>query len=161
MSPTLDETATTRDERVTVDHRAALAFGVLSRAIEFDGMPAPWGVCFIGDVADVQMLCNQIAGVDDWARRLGVTAELDNTIIHGGSGRMWRAYQVEGSLDGASVRVWSSVDVEPERIHLDLNRADELARCGYHLGDNGGDGWTTDPAKVTCSGCNGGTAWAA
>lgn len=38
-------------------------------------------------------------------------------------------------------------------VHLDLGQADELAKCGYHLGDNGGEDWTTDPAKVTCAGC--------
>lgn len=40
-------------------------------------------------------------------------------------------------------------------VHLDLGHADELAACGYYLGDNGGEDWTTDPAKVTCAGCSG------
>jgi hypothetical protein len=48
---------------------------------------------------------------------------------------------------------------DPGRIHLDLGGADELAACGYYLGRDGGEGWTTDPAKVTCPGCRTEPGW--
>lgn len=43
---------------------------------------------------------------------------------------------------------------EPEPlIHYDLDTIEERAACGYDLGVQGPDGWSTNPALVTCPQC--------
>lgn len=112
MHTTVDESTGVRDERVATDHLASLTFQALHRAIEFDGMPAPWGVTFNGSRVDVQLDTNRTADVDDWARRLGAEAVTEG-MAHGIAGHQWRAYRVKGLLDGVAVEVWCPADVAP------------------------------------------------
>lgn len=110
MSPTLDENATHDDPRVRRDHNAALLFGVLARAIQFDGLSAPHAVLLRTDASELQM--NTAAEVDDWAARLGAPAVLEPHIYH--SPRGWRMYEAAGALEGVGLKAWCSVDVNED-----------------------------------------------
>lgn len=124
MSPTLDENATSSDPRVQRDHRAALLFAALHRAIELDGLPAPLSVTpGVAPPANLQLA--SVADVDDWSVRLGVDRAPDLEPI---GTPPWREYHAIGAIEGIAVEVWCSVDAE-ETLAEQLDQLDrELAR---------------------------------
>lgn len=105
MSPTVDEGATRDDPRVRRDHHAAQLFTVLARAIEFDGLPAPYSVSLSGrGTTLLQFDFDATADVEDWAQRLGATAALGSTLL---GSPPWRRYSAGGSLEGMAIEVWA------------------------------------------------------
>lgn len=106
MHTTIDESTGVRDERVTHDHRVAIAFQVLYRAVEFDGMPAPLAVhLHSADVVRLQFDDDQTARIDDWASLLGTPAATVGDVF-GSARRPWRKYTVTGQIEGQTVEVW-------------------------------------------------------
>lgn len=104
MSPTLDETATTDDPQVRRDHRAALLFRALYRAIEFDGLPAP-RIVLPGIGLPVKLQMSTAADVDDWAVCLDVPVELEDHVYDGPP--PWRMYRAAGALEGVEIEIWA------------------------------------------------------
>jgi hypothetical protein len=121
MSPTVDESATTRDPRITV-HAARSAFlKAIANAIEWDGLPAPQSISFNEHhwpSVDFAMDEDATGDVDDWAAALGVTAA-DRSTVHPSAGDgPWHAYSTPSVgtgpvWSGYRLRVWCVHHVDP------------------------------------------------
>jgi hypothetical protein len=108
MSPTVDETAAAA-ERHSRDHHAALLFGVLARAVEFAGLPAP-RIVVPRDSAASSLHLDTRADVDDWADKLWAATVFEEHVYEGPQG--WRKYVARGDLEGVDLEVWCPVEVD-------------------------------------------------